>query len=759
MRAWKGLRDDQTEVGGDGLSDATGVSFAVEGELRRRTGLSYLAASGGKSLATFRSPVTGSWILAATAAGAVNGIKLSDASVTSLATGYNVEKPWNWAAINGRLYLTNDFDRVKVWDGLASALRDAGMAAPSGTMGGPDSTAAGNCTAGTHLLRYRFVDSTSPGGTYRSNPSGTLSHAVTSGQGALTFTIGTSGTDIIRSTDPKADTIVIEMTLAGGSDYFVATTCANSATSVTVSISDTNLALQDPATLYDETGHEQPPIGSVLFEARGYAFLCGFIPRTRTVAVENGSDSVAGTDFSTLWIGRMIRFGTDSRAYEIASATATAITLTEDYAGSDNASVSATIYSKSPSRAYYSKAYFPESYKALARARDILLGTGDRLVGGVDYAGDAWFFGQRSMCRLVFTEDPADGEVVPVPGYHGLWNQACLVSAEGMLFGWGPNGLWRVSGGRPQWMSRPIETTLAGLVDLTQMDLAHGQYNPADKVVRWHFVGSGDSACKYALSYDLAGQRWTIDRYRQGIDAGVTYADDNARLRLAVSDATNGRLWYHEGATDGVPSSSTGSYTATTGSTTTVTQVTDSLPTGTGTDLAGVMLYRPSTGEAVAITSNTTGAITHAAFATAVASGEALYAGAIPWSVTLDWWTGKDLATKKRPHLHVHVNPSSTGSIELRLYRDFSASPYTWTANSDDRWQDSVTLTNNGTYLTLNLNTGTVTSDGFISVPMPAEWARSWRVRLDCVSPAGTLKLLDVRLVDEGRDERPETRE
>lgn len=76
MRDWKGIRDDQTDVGGGSLSDATGVSLAVDGELRRRPGLTYLAAHGGTALAHFRSPVTGSWLLVVKSSGAVESVAL-----------------------------------------------------------------------------------------------------------------------------------------------------------------------------------------------------------------------------------------------------------------------------------------------------------------------------------------------------------------------------------------------------------------------------------------------------------------------------------------------------------------------------------------------------------------------------------------------------------------------------------------------------------------------------------------------------------
>lgn len=64
---WGGVRDDVSEVAygdGEGLGSASrGMSFYVQGELRRRPGLTFLAAHGGTALGTFSSPVAGSWML------------------------------------------------------------------------------------------------------------------------------------------------------------------------------------------------------------------------------------------------------------------------------------------------------------------------------------------------------------------------------------------------------------------------------------------------------------------------------------------------------------------------------------------------------------------------------------------------------------------------------------------------------------------------------------------------------------------------
>lgn len=71
MRRWDGIRDDQSDAGGSGLHDANGVSFFVDGELRRRSGLTRLTATGGMVLGAFSTAQSDSWLMIVTTNGAV----------------------------------------------------------------------------------------------------------------------------------------------------------------------------------------------------------------------------------------------------------------------------------------------------------------------------------------------------------------------------------------------------------------------------------------------------------------------------------------------------------------------------------------------------------------------------------------------------------------------------------------------------------------------------------------------------------------
>ncbi len=677
--------------------------------------------------------------------------------MSTLLTGYDTTKTPVFAFVGGRIYVTNNFDRVKVWNGVGSSMLDAGIAGPAAAPDTP-TTAGGNGTVGTHLVRYRYLDNTSPASTYRSNSSANLSQvvSVSAVDGKMTFDIGAMG-DIVPSTDAKVTSIQIEMTLASGSTFYIAAVVDNAATTVDVSIADTLLVLNDLGGLYDTNsvsttdfgvGNDQPPLGSVIAQCRDYTFLGGDNPRTKTVGVTNGSKSVTGTGFSPLWDSkRAIRIGTDAIAYEIASSTTTTITLSNAYAGSDNASISAQIYAKNPNRiywcAYKSGAALPESWKA-SRARDVLNGTGDILKGFCEFNGDLVLFGRFTMQRLVFVDDPGVGELDIIQGQFGIWNQQCLMRYEGNLYGWGPNGVWMSTGGRPRWLSRDVQTTYKALYDKSLMDQAHAHFDPVEKVLYWFFVYTGETTPRQSIAFDLIGGRWNRCPFRQGIDAGIFAADADGELRGILTDATNGRLYYHNGNNDGVPLASNGAYTGAGGSTTTVTQVNETLPTGALNDLTGLIIYQPSSGEERAISSNTASTITHTAFSVAVATSEDVYVGAIPWTYETAYFIGDGQETKKRVHLWLKCRPSTdAGSIRVRVYLDQMDTsgpvPHTFSSVSGDVYPACCTVVDGNSYIDVTFAAST--NHGFVAIPMPSDWSRSIQAKLEVLSPAGTLIL------------------
>lgn len=683
--------------------------------------------------------------------------------MATLKTGYSVASTPCCAAINGRFYSVNDFDRMQVWDGVYATMRDAGIAGPAAAPSSPTTTSAGSTTVGTHLIRYRYLDSSSPAATYRSNASPALSYAISTATAAsLTFSIGATSTAgaLVRSTDTKVDTIQLEATAASGSDFYVVTSVPNTATTVSYNLADALLTLNEAGGLYDTNidattdvgaGHDRPPLGTIVAQCKNRTFIAGSLARTYTaLSVTLSSTSVTGGDFSSLWTGRMLRITGDTAAYQISSTTSTTLTLTANYAGSTSTAATGIIYSRTPNTIYWSAAVngaqLPESFKTTQLARNVLNGTGDQVLGLINWQGDLLIAGRYSMERLVFIDDPAiNGELVSIAGKFGIWNQRCFVVVDGTLFGWGPNGIWQMRANGPAWISHPIDEQIAsssyGYIDVSRASQIHGTYDPTEKVVRWFFCKTGETVPRQAVCIDLDGRRWSRSQWRQGIDASVNMIDATGNYLAALSDSTNGQTWTHDGSSDGLPTTTTGDYTVTVSSTTTVVRVIDALPT-TGTGLVGRMLLMPATGEERVIISNTASTITVAALASAPSAGAKAYVGSIPFSFETEWWDAGAPEAKKQAHLYLRFVPTTGGIARIRIYNDFGTSPMAWTLTDSVSRPNGVNAwVHNQTYVEVSLSSSD--STGFVKLPMFAELKRHLKASCEILSPAGVVRILE----------------
>ena len=164
-------------------------------------------------------------------------------------------------------YIANGWSKSIRWDGIQGTTYQVGIESPNqalGTWTPAPVPAAGDIGLGVHLVRYRYMD-TSTG--YVSNPSEEREIVVTASSKKLPFLVNTSGAaNMIRSTDGKVDTIVIEMTVAGGTAFFEAARGLNSAASIDVDISDAALAVS--FLTWPDFGHEPPPVTKYLLSHR-----------------------------------------------------------------------------------------------------------------------------------------------------------------------------------------------------------------------------------------------------------------------------------------------------------------------------------------------------------------------------------------------------------------------------------------------------------------------------------------------------------
>lgn len=662
--------------------------------------------------------------------------------MTTLKSSYNATNRAVFAAMQGQLYVTNNFDPVQVWNGIDSVTRDAGITGPVAALTAP-TDAAGNTSPGTHSIRYRYRNSKTG---YVSNPSPAYSMSVVSG--LLTFT---AATQYVVSSDAKVDTIDFEMTALNGKAFYRAATGTNSASTIVVNIVDTSLIQQQnvddlygSSDLLDIFSHYAPPLGTIAVPYIGRLWVGGDAAYALTgVTFTNASATVTGTGFSTSWAGKLIRDGSNTVAYEILSATTTTITLTTNWSGSTGVTT-ASVYSKFPNRVSYSRLGYPESFQTGVAERDMLNGRSDQLVGIWGRTDGLYFFGKFSTDRLSFQTNPSafSSKILNIEGNRGTFNQRCLVEAEGELFSFDRQGVYLVAQ-KPQALSAAVDDVLTELCDYAYSAVFHAAFDPRDRQLLFFFVRSGDTLPKYALAFDLEGKRWCVHHFQQAVTAARIVPTSDGQVRLQLSDE-NGYSWFFgvDGSFDGVPPASSAIGTATGTPTTTVVNVTETL--STSPSLVGVMVYDSTTGEVRLISANTASQFTvSSAWTGAPPAARVFYFGAIPWEYRSKWWNNGTMVSKKRPsHFLLSLYPgSATGKLRVEYFTDMSATAETVTSLSTDLFPDGVTVTNGGTYIELELDGGS--GDGYIPVPMVADWVRTIQVRLTAIRPDGELRILD----------------
>ena len=663
--------------------------------------------------------------------------------MTTLISGLNTTIRGCFAAANGRLYFANGFDTTKVLTpdmGVA-----AGIAGPVSVIGAPTSTAAGTVTEGTHLIRYRYMDSKTG---YVSNPSDAAEIVVAAGGEDLHYHI-TGGGPIVASADTKCDTIIVEMTPVNSGVFYEAQTALNSAASLDVSADDETLIQQlnssaewGSADTFDLFSHDPPPCCPLIVNHKGFIFTGGDVPCTITGTFTQTSDTVSGTGYSVNWAGRLIQVAGSATVYEIVSATTTVITLTAVFAET-TVTASATVYVKKPNRLYYSRPGEPESFYLSTWARDMLQGKADRMSAIWSRPDALYVFGRACSDRLAFTTDPgaATSIILNITGNRGAFNQRCLVEANGRLYGWDKQGVYVVDA-MPQHISEPIDQTLLDMADFAQSEDFFAGFDPIDRVLLFFFTADGDTYPHYAACCEVDTGKWWIDYFQQAMTACCLVTDSTGQVRLWLGDE-NGYTWAYSIANkfDGVPDNCPSIVTVAVGSTDTIINVAETLTTSPS--LAGVILFNPTTQETGLISSNTASAITlSTALAAGVPTGE-LWLGRIPWEVRTKWFTSKGLHTKKTPaYFYLSFIPgTATGKLKVQFYVDFSAAPSLIPAGSAyDKLPDGVAVVNG--VLTIDLDGGN--GDGFVSVPVPYTWRRSLQARITSDRPDGGLEILDM---------------
>lgn len=742
MRQWSGMHDGSLPVG-NGLTTVRNVSFHRDGLCSRRPQLTTRYDLDAVVIQGLTHPLAGSFLVSADGAGALVGCKLSDGTTTSLVTGLNSDIAGTLTNHQAKLYYNNDFDSTRRMERGDLACVTAGISAPtvSPTISAYTTTTGQN-SDGVHRFRYRYRDAKTG---YISNPSAEERYS----GGAAAFS---PYMYVTASSDAKVTNIILEITTGGGSEFYQYASVANTTGSHVIAMLDSAIeAGVNIDAVYGDYGHEPPPVIEIMCEHRGRMFAWKRSVRTASNAtVTLSSTAVTGTGFPTnsAWTGRLMTVAGTTSSYVIASHTSTTITLASNYAGSTNTAASISVFHPQPDMLYWSRAGFPESWKLATWARRVLQGGADEPSAMFSAYDTLWLCGQHSIRTFDYTSDPAAARLSAIPTEMGVYNQQCIVQADGRTFGFGQAGVFELQGKVPTRISDDIEEQLSALIDTSQFTDFHGVYDPYERSATWYFTRTGDTSPKDGICYFLESGQWQFVSYRQPIRASVTYGSAALPYRPYLAD-TNGWVWRvgEDRPGDCLPSTmSSGVLTTASASSTTVINIVESLPTGSG-DCKGAMLYWPAAGEARAIASNTTNTITlSSGFTSAPGNGVTLYLGSIDVYLKSDWWMMRSPQHKKRPpYLAIeHLTESTAPDAYVSIYQDLSGTATQWTTDSGDSRLLGVTATS-ATVRTIDLQA--TESAGILYVELPDKFCKYWRWTLTQDEPVGDFKLMDCQFL------------
>jgi hypothetical protein len=684
--------------------------------------------------------------------------------VTILSSAYSSNHRAQKAEYRRFGYLANGWNKVRRWGGRTATLETAGITGPSRVLNSwtpSPTTAAGSCTPGFHVFRYRFMDSRTG---YVSNPSEEREIEVVSGSQQLTFPIDTaSAANMIRSTDTKVDRIILEMTVAGGSQFFTAASALNSATSIVASISDA--ALEQQFLGYTDDGHDPPPLAKNILSHRERIWLYGQVTHAiGTASFTNGSVNVAEGGSDPDWIAEalgsaagesttvwFIQKAGDTEAYEIShyDAGGSQIVLKAVYPGTTAADSAYVIFSRTTA-VWVSNPAFPESYTPLKFLNSPNGENAGDVTAGVGYGSSVIFFTLNSMFKFAWDQDPLiDGFYTPLSAKAGALNQRTVIEVEGVVYSMDRRGWHAWTGVFPKLISRGVDPLARENVNYDNAENFHCCYFPETRSIRW-FVSYGDDVYpKNYFQFDIDTAAWSTGTYRHGISDSRLIPTAEG-LRVIYGDE-NGHRWFaDEGTCDGCPADF--SHPTVQGAATSTSIPVDlTLPTD-GVGLAGCYLTRRlSSGitESRLITSNDAGNITvDPAFSSTPANGDLLWVGSFVSKLRTKAFHGPKVPDKKRSiYLSIMFQPTDEARfLQVRVYEDLSASAKTWVAATPrriaNRLPDLYKPGEDTTYPVTDWLVDLSADAGVVRIPLGPEFRRHFEFEFEIEEPDADFRLV-----------------
>ena len=672
-------------------------------------------------------------------------------------------------------YLANGWSKPIRWNGIENTTYQVGIESPSKNFFSwvpvPDQGTAGNVGIGVHVVRYRYKDSSTG---YVSDPSEEREVVVATTAKTLKFYVGASGGAanlIKRSDDGKVDKIVIEMTTAGGTDFYVAAEIENvpgkASTDLEgiVNITDAELAVSFLP--WSDLGHEPPPITKYLQSHKRRLWAFGQVSHAvGTVDITNGDTYATGTshDWNADVLGASantsdvkwyFKADGDSEEYEVSyyDSSTNRLYFNSAYTGTTKTGSDYKIGTRA-NVIWVSTAGFPEGFtplKYMDTPQGIFSGT---LTAGLGHHNSMIFFTQHTMFKLGWDQDPLlDPFTTSISTKHGALSQRVVVEVEGRVYAMDQQGIHVWSGGFPQTISKPIEELFPAMNFLLKENF-HAAYYPRLRAIRWFVCNNGDSS-NFPTTYiqhDIDTGNWSTGRYNQGISESRLVPWINGTTQVLYGDE-NGHTWVADnGTADGV--SSTYSH-LTSGFTNTQLKIYPnvSLP-NTNVGLAGAYIHWVEGNETLLIQSNNSSVITVSSpgFSTIPAIGDTFWVGMIPSKLKTKAFTARRSSRKKKSkYLTIQFQPTTrVGELKVRAYENYSTTKKQWRPGGNDI--DGVTWP---TVAGNDWVVDTSFADGVVDIPIGSEFRRTFEIEIEIDEPDIPVEILSIE--HDGEELRDQT--
>lgn len=643
-------------------------------------------------------------------------------------------------------YIANGYDVMKCWDGLLAAAVDAGKTSPLSAPLAAD-VLSGVVAAGIHFIRYRYLSSRTG---WPSDPGPQVSHdAAGSKQIALS--------NIPDPTDLRVDKVVIEMTLAGGTDYFEAVQVDSGVTSQNVNVSDTTLSEQPYD--YADSGHEVPPRGRLMAYVKGRMFVAA--PEEHAIGHATCAGSTTRVTFASADIRSAVTglyFVPDgtTAAYQIATTPTIGDSGAVDLAANYPAALTGVTYRITPSaeqrnRVYVSDALYPESFLTSQRYFRALQGTGDVLRALKGYRGSLLIFGLHTMEVCEWEVDPTsgdDGRLYQSPGNRGAINQECVVEHEGVVYALDRQGVYSWSGEAPRRLSDAI-SDIIDAINWQYHDRFHAIWNPVLDQLEVYVCYGTETYPQTCLVWDKATEDWSTRHYDVPITASGQGddGDENQRVMLLT---LYGRTFFSDiGYSDGVYPDTSMSPTVASASLLVVTFASGTSLYTTGEGLDGLGAYWVEGDELRIVDSNTETAITvKTAFSAPPDAGDTIRIGRIVAKRrTKRFKIGSPVEDQKEVYLAVEFTPLTSGTMIFRVYENGSGvAKQDWKA---DTQTPGVTFQEGSADVLIDLSK----SDGYVKIPLGEVWHHTVEFEFEINAPDTPAELIDFYLLSESAED------